>query len=79
MGKLLVHSFLPRAEEASRALEASYVEGPHPAMAVGTTDTHPPARGEEGAMDFRIKSKIFLAFRYAGPKTLAEGGAALEV
>lgn len=68
MGKLLVHSFLPMGEVASRALEASSSKGATPAKAVGTTDPHPPLRGEEGAIIFQMKSKIFSAFRYAGPK-----------
>lgn len=39
----------------------------HPARAVGTTDTHPPLRGEEGASVLRRNIKKFLAFRYASP------------
>lgn len=69
MGKLLVHSFLPTGEVASGALEASSSKGDTPAMAVGTTDPHPPLRGVEGAIIFQIKSKNFLVFRYASPKT----------
>lgn len=35
------------------------------ALAVGTTDTHPLLRGEEGAIFFRIKSIFNFIFRYA--------------
>lgn len=68
MGKLLVHSFLPTGEVASIVSEAPSSKGATPAMAVGTTGPHPLLRGEEGAIIFQMKSKIFLAFRYAGPK-----------
>lgn len=68
-GKLLVHSFHPGQRGPARRSKALSANGAHPAMAVGTTDTHPLTRGEEGAIFFRIKSKNFPAFRYASPRS----------
>lgn len=43
-------------------------------IAVGTTDTTSICGAKEGSIFFRLKSKIFFAFRYAHPRKEEKGG-----